>query len=190
MPFTPLKTLQEKIPIQTIEQAFSRFSCKRDMDIESFLKNRAIQFEELAKSRTYFFIDQSAAENREIEIWGFFSIAPQILHLPEGLSIRARKELDGFSGKIHGEKISVLPVMLIGQIAKNDQYENVITGRALLAHTLTVAQSVHEMIGGRIVMVDVKSDAKGLIRFYEENGFVLISEDPETGLSQMIYMLC
>ena len=80
--------------------------------------------------------------------------------------------------------------MLIGQIAKNDQYENVITGKALLAHALTVAQSVHEMIGGRIVMVDVKSDANGLIRFYEENGFVLISEDPETGLSQMIYMLC
>ena len=54
---------------------------------------------------------------------------------------------------------------------------------------MEIVQSAHDLIGDRIVMVDVKTEAVGLIRFYEEHDFVLISEDPETGLSQMIYML-
>ena len=190
MPFTPLKTLQEKTPLPIIEQAFSRFSCNRDLEIENFLKHRAMRFEELGKSRTYVFIDRSALGDKEVEVWGFFSIAPQVLYLSEDMSIRQRKELDGFSGKIHGKKLAALPVVLIGQLGKNDQYASIITGEELLAYALSIVQSAHDLIGGRIVMVDVKTEAVGLIRFYEEHDFVLISEDPETGLSQMIYMLC
>lgn len=38
-------------------------------------------------------------------------------------------------------------------------------------------------------MVDVKTSAEGLIRFYERENFQLVSESEETGLSQLIYML-
>lgn len=189
MHFLPLRAIRNEYPRLMIEDALSQFSCKRDADIESFLKNRAIQFEELAKSRTYLFADDAALKCDRLEIAAFFSIAPQVLYLSEDMSIRQRKELDGFSGKIHGKKLAALPVVLIGQLGKNDQYASIITGEELLAHALSIVQSAHDLIGGRIVMVDVKTEAVGLIRFYEEHDFVLISEDPETGLSQMIYML-
>lgn len=190
MPFDSLKSLQNNYATQVLDRAFSRFSCKRDTDIEHFLRNRAVQFEELAKSRTYLFVDDSALENNQIEIAAFFSIAPQILYLSEELSIRQIKRLDGFSGKMHGERIPALPVMLIGQLAKNDACECGVTGKEILRLALAITRKAHDAIGGRIVMVDVKTEAVGLIRFYEEHDFVLISEDPETGLSQMIYMLC
>lgn len=36
----------------------SSFSCKEDTDIEFFLHERAVEFEELAKSRTYLICDE------------------------------------------------------------------------------------------------------------------------------------
>ena len=71
MPFDSLKSLQNNYATQVLDRAFSRFSCKRDTDIEHFLRNRAVQFEELAKSRTYLFVDDSALENNQIEIAAF-----------------------------------------------------------------------------------------------------------------------
>ena len=173
-----------------IEQAISCFSCKRDADLEEFLKSRAIKFEAIAKSRTYFLLDKEALNKQTIEILAYFSIAPQVLYLPENLSGNRRKKLDGFSGKIKGEHIAVLPVILIGQLAKNDAYCKEIGGDVVLKYAFSIIKRIHEMLGGRIVMVDVKEDASGLIRFYERHGFERLSNDLENKLSQMIRMLC
>ena len=42
MYFLPLRAIRNEYPRLMIEDALSQFSCKRDADIESFLKNRAI----------------------------------------------------------------------------------------------------------------------------------------------------
>ena len=41
-----------------LEQILSSFSCEKDRDIENFLRHRAVQFEELSKSRTYLICDE------------------------------------------------------------------------------------------------------------------------------------
>ena len=112
MPFDSLKSLQNNYATQVLDRAFSRFSCKRDTDIEHFLRNRAVQFEELAKSRTYLFVDDSALENNQIEIAAFFSIAPQILYLSEELSIRQIKRLDGFQERCTEKESLHFPLCL------------------------------------------------------------------------------
>ena len=40
------------------QELISIFVCKKDKDIEFFLKNRAIKFEKLGKSRTFFVYDE------------------------------------------------------------------------------------------------------------------------------------
>ena len=83
-------------------------------------------------------------------------MAPQILHLPEGLTPEQIKELDGISDSIHGKRLSSLPVVLIGQLARADEYSS-ISGDEMLSCALGIATEVHHAIGGRIVMVDVKT---------------------------------
>ncbi len=175
---------------EIIQGALDSFTCARDSDIEIFARERMIFFESLAKSRTYLFVDDSALKRRALEIIASFSIAPQVLELPTSLSNRKLLALDGFSGKIRHKRISSLPVILISQLAKNDACAGKISGDLILRHAISIAEKVHAMIGGRIITVDVKTGAAGLIHFYERNGFHTISQDTDTGLTQMIYMMC
>lgn len=165
------------------------FQCERDKDLASFLESRAILFEEKGKSRTYLLVDQDALFHGDVRILAYGAIAPQVMFVPPSLSVRQIQRLDGFSGKMRGKKIEALPVFLIGQLAKNDRYAGRISGHELLSYLWTVFWQIHKLLGGRIVMVDVKTSAEGLIRFYERENFQLVSESEETGLSQLIYML-
>ena len=93
------------------------FECTQDKDIEYFLHNRAVEFKKLSKARTYLVCSQRQLENdrnvHNLKIYGYISIALKILTVPESISNRIRKELDGFSAKIHGEKINDFPCYLI-----------------------------------------------------------------------------
>ena len=54
---------------------------------------------------------------------------------------------------------------------------------------MSIIYRAYNAIGGRIVMIDVKSNATGLLKFYQNNGFELVSSDKDTGLSQLIYLI-
>ena len=88
-----------------LSELLSSFSCEKDEDIEYFLHNRAIEFERLSKARTYLVLNQEQLENQEkhLTIYGYISLALKILSVPQDMSNRMRKELDGFSAKIHGD---------------------------------------------------------------------------------------
>jgi hypothetical protein len=189
-----LQGLREECSDSEIKRSFGSFTCSRDKDIEYFFKRNALRFEKASKSRTYLYLDDTAFEKDELKISAFFTMAPQVLMLPKEMTEEQIKELDGCSGTIHGEKLSALPVMLIGQLARADEYNAVkrndeISGANILKDALGIANESRRLIGGRIVMVDVKTESSKLIRFYEENGFRRISDDEKTGLSQMIYAM-
>lgn len=193
MHFVPLQRLMdlglEKCADNPLKDAFASFSCQKDRDIENFAKERVLEFEKISKSRTYLFIDAEALKNKEIQIIAFFSLAMQILELPENLSVRQIKKLDGFSGKARGEKIKFLPVFLIGQLAKNDYFSDRITGNYILDRAIATTGNASKIVGGRIITVDVKYGESKLIAFYKRNGFKIVNNDSEAGFTQMIYML-
>lgn len=79
-----------------LKQFLSSFSCIEDEDIESFLNNRAIEFERLSKSRTYLICDEEQLANNGLDcitIYGYISVALKILTIPKEISNRMRKEL-------------------------------------------------------------------------------------------------
>lgn len=99
---------------------------------------------------------------------------------------RSAKKLDGFSSKIGGLKITEFPVILIGQIGKNDKYCKNISGKEVLQYCLGKVLEGQSRLGGRIVMLECKN-IDYIIKFYEEFGFNLLERDYETDeLLQMI----
>jgi len=71
------------------QELISVFLCEKDTDIEYFLKNRAILFEKLGKSRTFFIYDEDA---NEFNILAYFTLAIQVLRIPEEM-ISGRKAM-------------------------------------------------------------------------------------------------
>ena len=49
---------------------------------------------------------------------------------------------------------------------------------------------IHNYMGGRIVTVDVRKEARGLVPFYEKHGFKALKENSDARFLQMIHLLC
>ena len=164
-----------------LTELLSSFSCDKDEDIEYFLHNRAIEFEKLSKARTYLVFDQEQLENKEknLTIYAYISIALKILSVPKDMSNRMRKELDGFSAKIHGEQISDFPCYLIGQLSKNSNAKSEeISGKQLIDFASDIIAASVEAVGGRYMMIECR-DEKKLIEFYKNNYFSEVARIPD-----------
>ena len=91
--FVPLKTLISKFKEDdtSLNSILSSFSCDKDKDIEFFLRNKAVDFEKVSKSRTYLFCDYQEFSENPIVVLGYFTLSLKVLILPEELSVHARK---------------------------------------------------------------------------------------------------
>jgi len=173
---------------QKTQELISIFVCKKDLDIENFLKEKAILFEKMGKSRTYFLYDDE--EVNEFKILAYFTLAIQVLKVPEELlSGRKTKIFDGFSSKIRGIKITEFPAILIGQFGKNELYQDCISGSEVMEYCLLILFEGQLRLGGRIIMLECK-DIPYLISLYESFGFQKLEKEyDEDELLQMIKIL-
>lgn len=174
-----------------MKRFLSSFSCAEDEDIELFLHNRAVEFEKLSKSRTYLVCDEEELKNNSLNhvtIYGYISVALKILTIPDETSNRMRKELDGFSAKIHGKPVHDIPCYLIGQLSRNSKVpKSSLKGADLIGYACDViAQSV-EAVGGRYIMIECR-DKEKLIRFYQQNLFKEIARIPDENVP-MVQMI-
>lgn len=169
-----------------VSECISNFSCAKDEDLASFLAERAVLYEQVARSRTYFIIDEEALP--AFSVLGYFAISLHAVSLPESLTNRQIQRLDGFSAKNKQGRLTALPAYLIGQLAKNDAFAQCITGRELLGYAFSVIKRLYKETGGRIVAIDCRPIEK-LRRFYSDNGFVQIGHNESTGLDQFVFML-
>jgi hypothetical protein len=134
-----------------VEDAVFNFSCEKNLDVENFLREDAINREKRDLTRTYLIIDQNKFESdNEINIVAYFSIALKTLIIPQTLSNAKIKKIDGFS---KDAKDSI--VYLIGQLARNDDYNTeTITGAEILARALNIISDIKDKIGGKVVLVE------------------------------------
>jgi len=190
----PLKTLIELLEEgKELIPLLSSFSCEKDKDIEFFLREKAITFENLSKARTYLVFSKAELCDKnkklsDLTIYGYISLALKILSVPSSTSNRVRKELDGYSAKIHGDVISDFPCYLIGQLARNSKVSHgVLDMEQLLKFAYDVIATSVDAVGGRYIMIECK-DSPSLVKLYEDNGFNEISRIPD-GKEPMVQMI-
>ena len=179
-----LKKLIEMASDETVLEVVSKFKCSRDNDIESFLRDKAALFDRKGKSKTHLLLNREALEKGSIDIVAYFSLAIQLLKIPEGMSVTQIKRLDGLYSKRGGETITEIPSFLIGQLAKNDLFSTNISGSLVLEYALSVISAAEELVGGRVVYIECR-DIPQIITFYKQNGFKIFRRDPDDGLVQM-----
>lgn len=174
-----------------VKQFLASFSCANDRDIESFLHNRAIEFEKLSKSRTYLICNEEDLKHNTLDkvtIYGYISIALKILSIPEEASNRMRKKLDGFSAKIQGKPIHDIPCYLIGQLSRNSNVpKDALSGAKLLDYAYSVISQSVDAVGGRYIMIECH-DKEKLIHFYQQNSFKEIAWIPDENIA-MVQMI-
>ncbi len=163
--FVSLNSLLANQNESKIQNLLNNFFCKRDIDIENFLKNKAIEFEKRNISRTYLWID---LENKEVA--GYFSIGLDIVSIKGISSNSLKKKLN----KGYSPKNDFLFTYLIGQIARSDKYsKDNLPGEEIVETALVKIKEAQIVVGGHLVCLDILYSEKKpqLVKFYKKFGF-------------------
>lgn len=160
------------------------FSCSRNPDVEDYLYNseKALRLQKESVSRTYLIIDSED----EGAIVAYFSISIKPVTIKDSYEITKTK-LRKMNVKRINDDIEVCTTFLIGQIGRNDSYTREdIDLRGILEYVFAVINKVRELIGGKIILIEVEKEPK-LIKRYEELSFENIQSDSEnTQLMQWV----
>lgn len=152
----------------------SSFLCPKNPDVERFLHQNALRFEESDYARTYLMLSDYG------EIQAYFSLSfKEIMVNSDKMSKSEIKKLDGFN-----KNAKRIRVFLIGQIGKNANLrDNSIGLKDIFAHIFHYLRSAREIIGGRAVILECQPIEK-LLDLYHQHGFkqlaVLDDEEMKT----------
>ena len=168
----PLSSILKTIEARSeVNRALLSFKCSKNKDEESFLHNKAINFEELNKARTYLIFDSDYEK-----LLGYITLAFKSIEL-KNVSTSKRKSLTA------GENTETYAAFLIGHLAKNSNYKEMISGEEILKIAEDIIYKAQKLVGGRLIYIDCK-DNESLISFYNKNDFKYFNTSKETGLLQ------
>ena len=162
----------------------SSFTCPRNPDIESFLKNKAIEFTKKQQSVTYLVMSRDMPGL----LVGYFTLTvkPLVIGVKDIPSNTIRRKIERVARFDEETQAYSAAGYLIAQLGKNytDGVNELVTGSELLRLAFNVIFDVQDMVGGMIAFLDAENN-KSLIDFYERNGFHLIS-DPKSPREELI----
>lgn len=158
-----------------LEALISGFSCPMNLDVERFLKERAIGFSKNGFAETYLVFSKAG---NELPLIGYFALTPKpiIIKSPtrgrNKLTGKTKRRLNQFLQAAPGGESSILSTILIAQLGKNYANNNnkLITGDQLMGLALKPAYTALSIAGGRYISVECE-DIYALTHFYERHGF-------------------
>lgn len=105
----------KKVPQEELVRALRNFRNSRDLDIQKFLNEDAVTFEDRRWCSTYVMLDEEMfASRQELHIEGYFTLSNKVVRLQDGVSNNQRKKLNGGMAKAG----NFIHAILIGQLGK------------------------------------------------------------------------
>lgn len=165
-----LNDLIEQIGEDDVKHLLSSFSCPLNSDVESFIKDKSIEFSRRGFAKTHLVFWKSGKES---ELVGYYSIAQKSFTLTKGsVSNSLYKKLSQYGTYDNSIQKYIISSLLIGQLGKNYSSGNntLISGDELLGLAIDKVRLIQNESGGRYTYLECEDTPK-LIKFYEKNGF-------------------
>jgi len=170
---TSLSKFLSEFPEERVSKMLSSFSCEKDRDVESFLREKAIVQEKKQISRTYLIF---TSERNEIA--AYFSIAISSMDVTDlECSNELRKKMN-INNKLAQS-------YLIGQLGRSDGSPKGL-GKFMILSAIERIKDANLKVGCRVIRLDCRSP---LVKYYNENGFILAGRDKERDLNQMVRIM-
>jgi len=166
-----LKNMLTELGEDRVKSILSEFSCPLNIDVETFLKQRAVEFAKQGIAATHLVF---ASYKQQAVLVGYFTITSKFIIIHKGSTSNAlQKKIAKFAQKDTLLKRYSMSVPLIAQLGKNyaDNRNQMISGDELLK---LACEKVHEIqlnLGGRFVYLECEEKER-LLEFYRNNGFV------------------
>lgn len=172
-----LNAMIEAIGEDQTKEILSSFSCPLNVDVQDFLRLKAIEFAKQGFSQTHLVF---ASYKGEAVLAGYYALANKYITVVAGkLSQGLRKRINRFSTYDARLRCYCLAAPLIAQLGKNytNGYDKLITGDELLKLACEKVKKTQLEIGGKFVYLECE-DKPCLTDFYERNGFCVFDKRP------------
>lgn len=155
-----------------LQRALCSFECKKDLDIESFLHNKAIPHIQRNTCSVYLILDEEKFDEGKINIVAYFTLSARSVRFHENISKSKIKNIAGFKDR------TSVPVVLIGQIGKHisNKYTAKISLNEILSYAFEIILAANELIPCRAVLVEC-SEIIHNHGIYEKAGFRFLQKD-------------
>lgn len=169
MPFSNVNILDflddfGEVPLDFLLRSFS---CPLNLEIEDFLRSKALDFALQKISMTYLVF------NENNQLLGYYTLTHKSILIPcVNLSKTSQKKIGRFSNLEQEAQSYQSSAFLIAQLGKNMSIAEgkTIKGSELLQCSFDVLKKVQRLIGGGIVFLECEDTPK-LINFYQQNKF-------------------
>ena len=153
---------------EKIENAFKKFACHREEDLENFLVRKAITYEKTDYGKTYLCVDKG-----EFVILAYFSIAQRAVDISELSNKRKRKVLGEYPGR---DSVKAVPAFLIGQLGRcDDCTSEELSGQQILNECYHAISLAARIVGGKLLILECREHM--FEKFYEKQGFKKLYND-------------
>lgn len=149
-------------------QILSEFSCKKNPDVERFVKEQSVEFAKKQQSVTYLVFSTEDAQ-----LVGYFAITIKPITInAESFSNTTKKKLARVSELNEQNHTYTLAAYLIAQLGKNyyNGANKHITGEELLGLAMKQIKQLQYFAGGMVVFLETSNEEK-LLSFYQDKGF-------------------
>ena len=165
-----LKDIYNTFGEDKTKEILKDYKCKLNLDVEYFLKEKAIEYSKQDISRTFLVLSEYKGRN---VIVGYFAITNKATTIKKFvISKTKRKKILRYAEYNNESKGYNIALPLIGQLGKNynNGYNKLISGDNLLKFACDKIKQTQNIIGGRYVFLECE-DIDKLKNFYEDNGF-------------------
>ncbi len=157
-----------------INESFKQFNCERERDLQKFLQEKSITYENAGTGRTYLFLDKDEFQKMNFKIMGFFTISQTSVDI-SAMSQKKKKKVLG-SAVPGRDSLNSFSAFLIGQLGRNDSYNSIqLPGHYLLHECYLQLKEANKLVGGEHVILECRECM--FMKFYNNQGFKLIADD-------------
>ncbi len=150
-----------------IEDAFKKFSCQREVDLENFLLHKAIPYEKTNYGKSYLIVNVEKLREGVFEILAYFTVAQKSLDI-SGLSNKKKRKLLGeYPGR---DSLKSIPAYLIGQLGRSDNCSaDMLSGQQILNECYHIIGEAALVVGGNMIVLECREHMYS--KFYEGQDF-------------------
>lgn len=160
-----------------LSAALCDFKCAKDADIETFLHNKATEFEKRGFCTVYLILDADAFEKGNISVQAYFTLSHKSIQIDENVSKTVRKRIAA------SKDADITHFVLIGQLGKyiaetgnGEYYQTEVSSTDILDDAFEIIRKANEMIACRGVLVECSAEEK-IHMVYKNYGFAFLQYD-------------
>lgn len=155
-----------------LTKALNSFECRKEADIENFLRTKAIEFEKRGYCSVYLLLDKEAFSHGIISIQAYFTLSHKFISFSSNVSKTTKNKLST------NRTSTYTHFVLIGQLGKNigANTPKDITAEIILNDAFSVIEKASDLIICRGVLVECNSNKK-IHNLYKNYGFSYLQFD-------------